>query len=70
MFLIVDKTMIAVRKKLFFSSHKRKKILILDSIGLDSWTEKAGNRQRNHAHAESNLNRIILKQGLKESDID
>ena len=70
MFLIVDRTMAAVRKKLFFSSSTRKKIMILDSVGLDLSTEKAGNRRRNHAYVESILNRIITKQGLKENDID
>ena len=44
--------------------------MILDSVGLDLSTEKAGNRRRNHAYVESILNRIITKQGLKENDID
>ena len=57
-------------KKLFFSSPTRKKIMILDNVGLDLWKEKAGNRRRNHAYVESILNRIITKQGLKENDID
>ena len=70
MFLIDDRTMITVRKKLFFSYPTRKKIMILDSVGLDLSTEKAGNRRRNHAYVESILNRIITKQGLKENDID
>ena len=43
-FLIDDRTMITVRKKLFFSYPTRKKIMILDSVGLDLSTEKAGNR--------------------------
>ena len=62
--------MTTVRKKPVFSSPTRKKIRILDSVGLDLWTEKAGNRRRNHAYVESILNRIITKQGLKENDID
>ena len=70
MFLIVDGTMTTVQKKLLFSSPTRKKIMILDSIGLDLSTEKAGNRRRNHAYIESILNRIIKKQGLKENNID
>ena len=37
--------------------------MVLDSVG-------SGNRQRNHAHVESILNRIITKQGVKENDID
>ena len=68
MFLIDDRTMITVRKKLFFSYPTRKKIMILDSVGLDLSTEKAGNRRRNHAYVESILNRIITKQGLKENE--
>ena len=67
-FLIDDRTMITVRKKLFFSYPTRKKIMILDSVGLDLSTEKAGNRRRNHAYVESILNRIITKQGLKENE--
>ena len=70
MFLIVDRTITTVRKKLFFSSLTRKKIMILDSVGLDLSTEKAGNRRRNHAYVESILNRVITKQGLNENDID
>ena len=62
--------MTTVRKKLFFSSLTRKKIMILDSVGLDLSTEKAGNRWRNHAYVESILNGIITKQGLRENDID
>ena len=57
-------------KKLFFSSPTRKKIIISDSVGLDLWKEKAGNRRRNHAYVESILNRIITKQGLKKNDKD
>ena len=44
--------------------------MILDSVGLDLWIEKARNRQRNYAYVESILNRIITKQGLKENVID
>ena len=44
--------------------------MILDNVGLDLSTEKAGNRGRNHAYVEIILNRIITKQGLKENDID
>ena len=44
--------------------------MILDSVGLDLSTKKAGNRRRNHAYVESILNCIITKQGLKENDID
>ena len=44
--------------------------MILDNVGLDLPTEKAGNRGRNHGYVESILNRIITKQGLKENDID
>ena len=44
--------------------------MILDSVGLDFWTEKAGNLQRTHAYVESILNRIITKQGLEENDVD
>ena len=62
--------MTTVRKKLFFSFPTRKKIMILDSVGLDLWIEKARNRQRNYAYVESILNRIITKQGLKENVID
>ena len=42
--------------------------MILDSVGLDLWKEKAGNRRRNHANVESILSHIITKQGLKEND--
>ena len=41
-FLTANQTMMTVRKKLFFPSQTRKKIMILDSIGLDLWTEKEG----------------------------
>ena len=68
--LIAGRTMATARKKLFFSSTTRKKITILDSVGLDFWTEKAGNLQRTHAYVESILNRIITKQGLEENDVD
>ena len=42
--------MTAARKKLFFSSLTRKNIMILESFELDLWTEKAGNRRRNHTY--------------------
>ena len=42
--------MTAARKKLFFSSLMRKNIMILESFELDLWTEKAGNRRRNHTY--------------------
>ena len=48
-------------KETVFSSLTRKKTMILDSVGLDLSTEKAENRQRNHAYVESILNRIITK---------
>ena len=70
LFLIADRTMTTVRKKFFFSSSTRKKIMILDSVGLDLWTEKTRNRRIIHAYVESILSRIIAKQGLKENDID
>ena len=44
--------------------------MILDSVGLDLWTEKTRNRRIIHAYVESILSRIITKQGLKENDID
>ena len=62
--------MTAVRKKLFFPSPTRKKVMILDSVGLDLSTEKAENGRRNHAYVESILNRVITKQGLKKNNID
>ena len=62
--------MTTVRKKLFFSSPMRKKFMILDSVGLDLWTEKARNCRKNHAYVENILNCIITKQGLKENNID
>ena len=57
-------------KETAFSSPMRKKIMTLDSVGLDLSTKKAGNRQRNHAYVENILNHIITKQGVKESNID
>ena len=44
--------------------------MILDSVGLDFSTEKAGNRRRNHAYVESILNRIVANRELKENDIN
>ena len=62
--------MITVRKKLFFLPDENKDYDI-ESIGLDLRAERAGNRRRNHVYVESIfLNRIITKQGLKESDKD
>ena len=60
--------MTTVRKKPVFSSPTRKKIRILDSVGLDLWTEKAGNRRRNHAYVESILNRSITKRAQEKRD--
>ena len=57
-------------KETVFLFPDEKKIMILDSVGLDLSTEKAGNRRRNHAYVESILNRVITKQGLNENDID
>ena len=68
LFLISHETM-TVQKKLFLSSPMRKNIII-NSNGLDLWTEKAGNSQRNHAYVENILNCIIIKQGLKGNNID
>ena len=58
------------KETVFISSTTRKKIMILDSVGLDLWTEKAGNLQGTHAYVESILNHIITKQGLEENDVD
>ena len=55
---------------MFFYFPTRKKIVILDSVRLDLWKEKAGNRRRNHVYVESILNRIIVKQRFQENDID
>ena len=41
-----------------FSSPTRKTIMMLDSVALDLWTEKAGN----HAYIENILNRITIKR--------
>ena len=49
-------------KEIVFFFPDGKKIMILDSVGLDFWTQKAGNRRRNHAYVESILNRIITKR--------
>ena len=42
--------------------------MILDSVGLDLSTEKAGNRRRNHAYVESILNRSITKRAQGKRD--
>ena len=57
-------------KETVFSSSTNKKIMILDSVGLDLPIEKAGNHRKNHSYVESILNCIVTKQGLKENDID
>ena len=44
--------------------------MILDSVGLNLQTEKTGNRRGNHGYVESIFNRLTIKQGLKENDID
>ena len=49
----------------FFPNEK--KIRILDSVGLDLWTEKAGNRRRN-AYVERILNRSITKRAQGKRD--
>ena len=54
-------------KETVFFFPDEKKDYILDNVGLDLSTDKTG---RNYAYAESILNRIITKQGLKENDID
>ena len=48
----------------------QRNIMILDSVGLNSQTEKTGNRRGNHGYVESIFNRLTIKQGLKENDID
>ena len=56
-------------KEIVFFFPDEKKDFDVESIGLDLWKERAWNRRRNHAYVESIfLNRIIIKQGLKESD--
>ena len=57
------------RETVFFFPDE-KKDYDLRHVGLDLWTERAGNLRRNHAYVESILNRIVTKQGLKENDID
>ena len=57
-------------KETVFSSPTRKRIVVLDIFGLELWIEKAGNRLKNHAYVESILNIIIIKQRLKENDVD
>ena len=70
-FLIADWTIITLRGKLFFFFPDEKKDYDIESIGLDLWAERAGNHRRNYVYVESIfLNRIIIKQGLKESDKD
>ena len=69
-FLIADWTMITVRKKMFFFFPDEKKDYDIESIGLDLWTERAGNRRRNVYVESIFLNRIIIKRKLKESDKD
>ena len=49
----------------FFPNEK--KIRILDSVGLDLWTEKAGNRRRN-AYVERILNCSITKRAQGKRD--
>ena len=56
--------MTTVRKKLFFSFPTRKKIKILDSVGLDLSTKKAENRRRNHA-CRKHFERHYYKTGAK-----
>ena len=58
------------RTKETFFPQTRKTIMTLDSVGLDLWTEKAGNRQKIMHMSKAFSNRIITKQGLKENDID
>ena len=53
-------------KETVFFFPDEKKDYILDNVGLDLSTDKAG---RNYAYVESILNRIITKQELKENDI-
>ena len=58
-------------KETVFFFRDKKKDYDIESIGLGLWTERAGNRRRNHVDVESIfLNRTIIKQGLKESDKD
>ena len=68
--LIVDQTMITVKKKIFFSFPTSKNIMLLDSAGSDMWTEKGGDCRKNHPCIESILDRTVIKHGLKERDID
>ena len=49
----------------------KKKDYDIESTGLDLWTGRAENRRRNHVYVESIfLNRIVIKQRLKEGDKD
>ena len=58
-------------KEIVFFFPDEKKGFDIESIALDLWTERAGNRRRNRAYVKSIfLKRIIIKQGLKESGKD
>ena len=57
-------------KETVFFFPDEKKDYILDNVGLDLSTGKAGNSRRNYAYVESILNRIITKKGIKENHID
>ena len=58
-------------KETIFFFPDEKKYYDVERIGLDLWTERAGDRRRNHVYVESIfLNRITIKRGLKESDKD
>ena len=57
-------------KETVFFFPDEKKDYILDNVGLDLSTDKAGNSRRNYAYVESILNRIITKKGIKENHID
>ena len=70
-FLIADWTMTTVQNKLFFFFPDEKKGYDIESIGLDLWKDRAGNRQRNHVYVESIFfEPHYYKTGLKESDKD
>ena len=57
-------------KEIVFFFPDEKKDYDIESIGLDLWTERAGNRRRNVYVESIFLNRIIIKRELKESDKD
>ena len=57
-------------KETVFFFPDEKKDYDIESIGLDLWTERAGNRRRNVYVESIFLNRIIIKRELKESDKD